>query len=87
MKAEPERMCVGCRQKNGKNTLIRVVNNKSEISVDSGGKSHGRGAYIHSDSGCLKTAIKKRSLDRALKHKIPDEIYKELEVKINEQQR
>ncbi|MCL2071108.1 MAG: YlxR family protein [Oscillospiraceae bacterium] len=91
MKAEarwiPERMCVGCRQKGSKDSFIRIVSNKSgEVLLDfaENGKSlSGRGAYIHKSPACLKTAVKKKSLERNLKCKIPEEIYELLETEIN----
>ena len=80
----PERMCVGCRKKAEKSSFIRIVNNNGEISFDLDGKSPGRGAYIHKNKDCFKAALKKRSLDRCLKCKVPDEIYGELELQILE---
>jgi len=67
----PERTCVACRQKGSKNEFLRIANG-------------GRGAYIHKNKNCLKIAIKKKSFDRALKCKIPHEIYNSLESEINE---
>jgi len=78
----PERMCVGCRQKGNKSEFIRIINKSGEIAVDSNGKSSGRGAYIHKNPLCLKTAIKKKSLDRALKGSVPNTLYVLLESQI-----
>ncbi|MCL1903481.1 MAG: YlxR family protein [Oscillospiraceae bacterium] len=80
----PERMCVGCRQKGNKSEFVRIVNNNGSIIVDSSSKAAGRGAYIHKSSACLKTAIKKKSLDRALKGRVEEEIYELLERKCND---
>jgi predicted RNA-binding protein YlxR (DUF448 family) len=63
-------MCVACRERADKSLLIRV------------GK--GRGAYLHRNHDCLKLAVKKRCFERALKDKVNDEFYRELEEKINE---
>ena len=41
----PQRMCIACREKKDKKSLIRVVCNKEgEISLDFTGKKAGRGA-------------------------------------------
>ncbi len=50
-----------------------------EIQVDFTGKKNGRGAYICNSVECLKTAEKRKSLERSLKTAIPAEVYKELE--------
>lgn len=78
----PERMCVGCRQKANKNTLIRIVNNSGEITPDLSGKMHGRGAYLHKNAECLKIALKKRGIERNLRYKgggIPNQVRELLE--------
>ncbi|MCL2035844.1 MAG: YlxR family protein [Oscillospiraceae bacterium] len=76
----PERMCVVCRQKGEKSEYFRVVKNKSGgVEVDLSGKLPGRGAYVHKSEGCLKSAVKRRSLDKALKCRVPDEVYAALE--------
>lgn len=43
----PLRMCVGCRNRDDKRNLIRVVRTpEQEVVVDPTGKRAGRGAYI-----------------------------------------
>ena len=80
----PIRKCVGCNEQSGKKELIRVVRSKEgQVSIDATGKKSGRGAYICKDVKCLATARKKKSLSRALKCEIPDEIYSNLETAMN----
>lgn len=75
----PVRKCVGCEEMIGKNGLLRVVRSKDgEISLDLTGKKSGRGAYICFDFVCFEKARKKKSFERALKCKIPDEVYNAL---------
>jgi len=76
----PIRKCVGCMEHSGKRELIRIVRSKDgEVSLDLTGKKSGRGAYICKDVKCLEKARKKKSLERALKHEIPAEVYTKLE--------
>ena len=75
----PMRMCVGCREMHPKKELIRVVcSNAGEIKVDHGGKAAGRGAYICNAVECLNKAIKTRALERALEHKISEDVFAQL---------
>ena len=82
-KKVPLRKCLGCDEMIGKKGLLRIVRNKeSEISLDLTGKKSGRGAYICKDAECFALAKKKRSLERSLKCRIPDEVYEQLEQEI-----
>ena len=75
----PMRQCLGCREMKPKKELIRVVRSpEGEISLDFRGKANGRGAYLCPDPGCLKKAIRAKSLERALDSAIPEEIYARL---------
>jgi hypothetical protein len=63
---EPQRTCVGCREVQGKRSLIRVVRGPEGIRVDPTGKLPGRGAYLHDRRSCWDKALK-GSLVRALR--------------------
>ncbi len=77
---ERERMCIACRQMKDKKMLLRIVKNKeNEISIDLTGKQNGRGAYICKDSECLNKLKKQKSLNKAFKMNISEEIYKQIE--------
>ena len=79
MKKIPQRTCMGCNQKKGKNQLVRIVKNKdNEINIDRTGKMPGRGAYICDDIQCLEKVIKSKRLEKALDTKISNEIYESL---------
>lgn len=66
-------MCAGCGGRFAKEALVRftVVGDTGEtdrITIDGGGKSSGRGAYICRRLECFDTATgKRRSLQRRLK--------------------
>ena len=64
----PERTCVACRQVAGKRTLVRVVRTVTgAVEVDPTGRKNGRGAYLHADPACWDVALKRGSLNAALK--------------------
>ena len=72
----PMRQCVGCREMKPKRELLRVVRSpEGEIGLDSKGKAPGRGAYVCSDTACLKRAIKSKALERGLNTAIGQEVY------------
>lgn len=76
----PMRRCTGCGEMKEKKSLIRIVRTPDgTIQIDRTGKLNGRGAYLCDDLACLRTARKRRSLQRSLDTPIPDEIFDELE--------
>lgn len=80
----PLRKCVGCNEQKNKKELIRIVKNKEgEINIDFTGKAHGRGAYICPNEECLKSAQKKKSLNRAFQQEVPMDIYERLIEELN----
>ena len=79
MKHIPQRTCIGCNCKKGKEELIRIVKDKNgNIIIDKNGKAEGRGAYICDNIDCLENAIKTRRLERTFKQKIDADIYENL---------
>lgn len=75
----PQRSCIGCGLKTDKNNLIRVVRRPDGVLViDKKGKEPGRGAYICHNTDCLKEAIRKKAIERALGEKLSDDIIVEL---------
>ena len=82
----PLRQCVGCREMKPKKELIRVVRSpEGTISLDFRGKAPGRGAYLCPDAACLKRAMKAKALNRAFETEIPQEIYEDLLVRMEEE--
>lgn len=77
----PLRKCVACQDMMPKKSLLRLVRTpESEIKLDPTGKASGRGAYICSKAECFALARKKNSIERALKSKVTDEVYQQLEI-------
>lgn len=70
--AGPVRMCVGCRERAPKKTLVRVTigrdaHGQPAVVPDPLGTAPGRGAHLHPDSGCLASAVRRRAFPRALR--------------------
>ncbi len=64
----PMRTCVGCHQERPKRELIRVVCGPTgAVSTDPTGKAAGRGAYLCPEQACWELALKRRTIDQALK--------------------
>lgn len=75
----PMRQCVGCGEMKEKKTLIRIIRTpEGRIILDRTGRANGRGAYICDDPACLAAARKRKSLNRAFKMQVPEEVYEEL---------
>ena len=75
----PLRKCVGCGEMKEKRDLIRVVKPADgDISVDLTGKLAGRGAYICRSKKCFDAAFKAKRLEKALKCRVPEELYASL---------
>ncbi|MFP5310924.1 MAG: YlxR family protein [Actinomycetes bacterium] len=66
---QPERTCIGCRQKGPRSQLLRLVADRSgstAVLVDERRRMSGRGAWLHPSESCLALAIKRRAFGRAL---------------------
>jgi len=76
----PTRTCVACRTERQKRDLVRVVRAPDgTVALDRSGKAPGRGAYLCADGSCWSTALKKKSIERALATPLTVELRAELE--------
>jgi hypothetical protein len=67
-KHHPQRMCIGCRQSRDRWDLIRLVcTADGRVEVDPTHKRNSRGAYLCPVPACWHTALKRRSIERALR--------------------
>lgn len=74
------RRCVGCGDESPKRGLLRVVRSPDgKVYLDLTGKAPGRGAYICPKRSCLAMAIKKKSIQRALKAEVDILVFTDLE--------
>ena len=81
----PLRKCSGCGEMKPKSELVRVVRSpEGELSMDLTGRKAGRGAYVCRDVACLRTARKRKALERSFACAIPSEIYDRLEEEMME---
>ena len=64
----PQRMCVVCREVQGKRALIRIVRTPTDgVAIDVTGKRAGRGAYLCQRRTCWERALHSPVLTRALR--------------------
>jgi hypothetical protein len=76
----PVRTCVACRTERQKRDLVRVVRTPGgEVMIDDTGRANGRGAYLCADGSCWATALKKKSIERALGVALSSEVRARLE--------
>lgn len=67
-----------------KKELVRIVKSpEGEISLDLTGKKNGRGAYICKSRECLAKARKAKRLEKALGTQIPENVYDDIETRLN----
>lgn len=62
-----DRTCIGCRQREPKSNLVRLVLRDGHVVADPKGIEHGRGAWLHVSRECLDTATQKRAANRAFR--------------------
>ncbi|MEO1267474.1 MAG: DUF448 domain-containing protein [Myxococcota bacterium] len=83
--AQPERTCVGCRQRAPGAELLRVVvvpaalspwsgegpgEDKETVAIDWRGKVPGRGAWLHPDAECIARAFGRGGLNRSFRRSL-----------------
>ncbi|MGI8947173.1 MAG: YlxR family protein [Ornithinimicrobium sp.] len=74
-------MCVGCRRREVQAALLRVVAVAPpsgtafwRVEPDPRRRAQGRGAYVHPDLGCVRSADRRRAFQRALRLGSPPDI-------------
>ena len=70
MSHQPERTCVGCRGVFNKNEVVRVVAGPDGAVIDYREKLPGRAAYVCPRPDCIKKALDRGNLSRALHLKV-----------------
>ncbi|MDM4763505.1 YlxR family protein [Galbitalea sp. SE-J8] len=64
---EPRRTCLGCRARDDRSALLRIVVSGDAIVPDTSGTAPGRGAWVHPTRDCVQRAIRRRAFGRALR--------------------
>jgi predicted RNA-binding protein YlxR (DUF448 family) len=81
---EPERSCVGCRERAAKSELVGVARTPAGVRVDPNGASPGRGAYVHRNPACVAAALRKGAFASALRTGVAEEELARLKEQIEE---
>jgi uncharacterized protein len=68
--SRPVRMCAGCRGREDKTALLRIVARDGVGVPDPAQTEPGRGVYLHPSRDCLDRAVKRRSIGRSLRAEI-----------------
>ncbi|OQY64656.1 MAG: hypothetical protein B6D46_16260 [Polyangiaceae bacterium UTPRO1] len=71
MKHEPIRTCLGCRARDARSNLVRVVAHAGSLVVDETGRLGGRGGYFHADRACVDTFTRRGGFVRSLGCVVP----------------
>ena len=64
----PVRTCIGCRERDGMPSLLRIVLVEGRIIPDPRRRLPGRGAWIHPTAACEGLATRRRAWSRALRY-------------------
>jgi predicted RNA-binding protein YlxR (DUF448 family) len=71
MRRLPVRTCVGCRERDARTVLTRVVAREGRLVLDRTGGAAGRGAWLHARAACLEAFARKGGFVRSLRCVIP----------------
>ena len=76
------RQCVACRKLLNRELLWRVIrDHKDGVILD---KGMGRSAYLCPNENCLKEAMQRKRLQKALRCQVPDEVLEVLQKRLKE---
>jgi uncharacterized protein len=68
---EPQRTCVGCRQRDNKKQMLRISAIGDRLTLDEEARLPGRGAYLHRRNRCItQFAHSKAARLSSLRYKI-----------------
>ncbi|WP_338751462.1 YlxR family protein [Janibacter alittae] len=73
--AGPIRTCIGCRGRDSRSTLLRIVvvtddRGSTTATPDPRRRVPGRGAWLHPDIACLELALRRRAFSRAFRRPV-----------------
>jgi len=71
MRRQPVRTCVGCRSRDVREVLTRLVARDGAVLVDATRAAAGRGAWVHARDTCLEAFARRGGFVRSLRCVIP----------------
>lgn len=77
------RKCVGCGSRRPKAELVRVGSDPWTVTTGVV-KLCGRGVYLCPARGCVEKARTRGNLERTLGARVPDEVYRQIEMLVKE---
>jgi predicted RNA-binding protein YlxR (DUF448 family) len=63
----PVRTCVGCRERDARATLTRVIARDGRLHVDADKRAAGRGAWMHARATCFDAFARRGGFVRSLR--------------------
>ncbi len=63
----PARTCLGCRRRDERSALLRMVLRDGVVIPDPKAALPGRGAWVHRSRECVESAVKRRAFGRAFR--------------------
>ena len=69
--SSPIRTCVGCRTRDARAALTRLIAREGRLYVDGAKRAPGRGAWMHARDACLDAFARRGGFVRALRCVIP----------------
>ena len=81
MKNEIIRKCIGCRELNNRENLIKITLFNSKLFINPDSKTTGRSVYVCKNENCIKNLIKTKGIKRGLKFN-NDEAIKKIEAEL-----
>lgn len=71
MRHEPIRTCLGCRARDARSNLVRIVAREGSLVVDRAGRLGGRGGYFHAGGTCVDAFTRRGGFVRSLRCVVP----------------
>jgi len=68
---EPARTCLGCRRREARSALLRLVQRGGAVVPDTSATLPGRGAWVHRRRECVEAAVRRRAFGRAFRTSEP----------------
>ncbi|MBI3769495.1 MAG: YlxR family protein [Deltaproteobacteria bacterium] len=69
--SRPVRTCLGCRERDMRAALTRVIARDGRLEVDIAKRAPGRGAWMHARATCIEAFARRGGFVRALRCVIP----------------